>query len=327
MTDKGRSETSCREIENDLLAEAVGEGEPAKSRRVEAHVAGCSSCRRDLERYRRIDAATGELARELPEAAVVARSRERLEARLLDLRSRLVAYEIFPSPVGDVLMARSEQGILLVEYLRGHGRGALKGSRLARTPGIEAVENRAELEHFYGELRAYLDGRTHRLTWPLDFRLARSAFHRKVLEATAAIPYGAVMSYQGLACEIGRPEAVRAAAQALRWNPLPIVIPCHRVIGSSGALTGYAGGKSDRKRKLLSVEGVPTIRKQGDFEVRRDAMYLLAPGEHEYCLPSCASTDPLPRGGVLFGAREQAEAVGLTPCGTCRPDLNPLAPA
>ena len=318
---------SCVEIENDLLAEGIGEAAPENRRRVEAHAAECPPCRRDLERYRAIDGAVGVIASEGPDAAIVARSRERLEARLLDLRSRLVAYEIFPSPVGDILIARSEQGIMLVEYLRGHGPDALRNSRLAHAPGLESVEDRREVEQFYRELRDYLDGRTRRLTWPLDFRLARSPFHRKVLEATAAIPYGAVMSYQGLAREIGRPEAVRAAAQALRWNPLPIVIPCHRVIGSSGALTGYAGGKSDRKQQLLAVEGVPTLRKHGDFEVRREAMYILAPGETEYCLPSCASVDPFPKGGTLFGAREQAEAVGLHPCSSCRPDLHPLTPA
>ena len=175
--------------------------------------------------------------------------------------------------------------------------------------------------------RDYLDGRTHRLTWPLDFRLAHSEFHRKVLEATAAIPYGAVMSYQGLAHGIGRPQAVRATAQALRWNPLPIVVPCHRVIGSSGALTGYAGGETTRKQQLLAVEGVPTVRRRDDFEVQRDAMYILAPGDREYCLPTCPTVDPFPRGGVLFAARDQAEAQGLQPCSGCRPDLHPLSPA
>jgi methylated-DNA-[protein]-cysteine S-methyltransferase len=318
---------SCVEIEPDLVAAAMGEAEPAQSRRVSDHVGDCPPCRREFEQYRTIDHEVGRLASEGSEAQAVARSRERLEARLFDLRSRLVAYEIFPSAFGDILIARSEQGVLLVEYLRGHGRMALKESRLTGAPGIEAVLVPGEVERFHRELRDYLEGRTHRLTWPLDFRLARSAFHRKVLEATAAIPYGAVMSYRGLACEIGRPEAVRATAQALRWNPLPIVVPCHRVIGSSGALTGYAGGKTTRKQRLLTLEGVPTVRKRDDFEVQRDAMYVLAPGEHEYCLPTCPTVDPFPRGGVLFSVRGRAEAQGLQPCGACRPDLHPLTPA
>jgi methylphosphotriester-DNA--protein-cysteine methyltransferase len=66
-------------------------------------------------------------------------------------------------------------------------------------------------------------------------------------------------------------------------------------------------------------------RARGDFRVQRDHMYVLAPGDREYCLPSCASVDPFPRGGLLFGSRDRAEAIGLEPCTTCRPDLHPLA--
>ena len=110
-------------------------------------------------------------------------------------------------------------------------------------PGVELVEGGGELEPAYRDLVQYLEGDRKRLEWPLDLRLVRSEFQRSVLEATAAIPYGAVTSYAGIAREISKESASRAVAQALRWNPLPIVIPCHRVIGSSGALTGYAGKK------------------------------------------------------------------------------------
>ena len=75
-----------------------------------------------------------------------------------------------------------------------------------------------------------------------------------MLRATAAVPYGAVTSYSGIAAEISRPAATRAVAQALRWNPLPIVVPCHRIIGTSGALTGYSGNKIGLKQQLLAVE-------------------------------------------------------------------------
>jgi O-6-methylguanine DNA methyltransferase len=104
----------------------------------------------------------------------------------------------------------------------------------------------------------YLKGRRTHLEWPLDLRLARSDFHREVLGATAAVPYGTVTSYVGIATEIGQPRAVRAVAQALRHNPVPIVVPCHRIIGASGDLTGYAGNKLGLKEQLLAVEGVRT---------------------------------------------------------------------
>jgi O-6-methylguanine DNA methyltransferase len=191
--------------------------------------------------------------------------------------------------------------------------------------GIEAVEDGGESEGLYRDFRAYVDGRAQRLPWSLDLRLARSPFQRKVLERTAEIPYGAVVSYKRLANDLGQPRAVRAVAQALRWNPVPVAIPCHRVIGVTGLLTGYAGGETGRKRQLLTTEGVPVVPAHDDFAVARGAMYVLMPGDTEYCLPSCPSTERLHSGlPTFFGSRTRAEAVGLQPCTTCRPDLHPL---
>ncbi len=314
--------SGCVEIEPDLVAAATGEAEPAAARRVHAHVDRCTPCRDAFDRYRVIEDEVAAMRSHLATEPHIALARDRLESRLSDLRSRLVAYRVFPSPVGPILIARSEQGVLLLEYL--DRPAGVRASRLRRVAGLEPVEDGGELQTLYRELREYLEGRRTRLTWPLDLRLVRSEFHRDVLQATAAIPYGAVVSYAGLARDIGRPSAVRAAAQALRWNPLPIVIPCHRVVGTSGLLTGYAGGGTSRKQRLLQVEGVPMARERRDHRIVREAMYVLAPGESEYCLPTCPSVDPFPRGGLLFGSRERAEATGLAPCTTCRPDLHPL---
>ena len=226
----------CLDLEPDLVAAAAGEAEAATTRRVHAHVERCRPCRGDFERYRAIEGEVSAMRSHLMAAPHVTRARAELESRLADLRSRLVAYRVFPSPVGNILIARSEQGVLLLEYLgRAHRPGA---SRLRRLAGVELVEEGDDVDTLYRELSEYLAGRRTHLDWPLDLRLVQSDFHRAVLRATASIPYGAVVSYAGLAREIGRPRAVRAAAQALRWNPLPIVIPCHRVVGSSGALTG-----------------------------------------------------------------------------------------
>jgi methylated-DNA-[protein]-cysteine S-methyltransferase len=314
---------SCIEIEADLVAAAIGEADAVAEGRVAAHVAKCEPCRIEHSGYRVIDRELGAIREAVVDAQGVARSRERLEERLADLRSRIVAYRVFDSPLGPILLAHSEQGVVLLEYL--HGRRDAGASRLGRMHGIEAVEDGGEADALYGELRAYLDGRTQQLAWPLDLRLARSPFQRKVLEHTARIPYGAVVSYKRLASDLGQPRAVRAVAQALRWNPVPVAIPCHRVVGVSGLLTGYAGGKTGRKRQLLTTEGVPVVAAHDDFAIARGAMYLLAPGEREYCLPSCPSTEALHSGLLTyFGSRNRAEAVGLSPCTTCRPDLHPL---
>jgi O-6-methylguanine DNA methyltransferase len=312
----------CERIEPDLLASAVGEAGAEAMERVETHLEDCRSCRRDFERYREIEGAVAALRAEPAPAGAEAASRERIESRLLDLRSRLLTYRVVPSPFGDILIARSELGVALVEYLdRG---GVARVARLGGRRGMEMVEDADDLAEMGQELAAYLGGRRRRLAWPIDLRLARSDFHRAVLQRTAMIPHGAVVSYKGLARELGRPQAVRAVAQALRWNPVPIVVPCHRVVGATGALVGYAGGPPTRKEQLLSIEGVPIRHTRADGMVCRDLMYVLAPGETEYCLPTCSPTTGLATGATLFGSREQAEAQGLSPCTTCRPDVHPL---
>jgi methylated-DNA-[protein]-cysteine S-methyltransferase len=321
MSDKS---AVCIRIEDDLLAAAMGEATPNTARRVERHLATCGSCRREFQEFRAVEGAVTVLRDESLPGGRLAEAREQLDTRLADLRSRLLHYRIFPSPLGHILIARSEKGISLVEYLE---RGtSLKASRLSGEPGVEMLEGGGELEVFYRELLEYLEGRRKRLDWPLDLRLARSDFHRTVLQATAAVPYGAVIPYAGIAQEVGKSSAVRAVAQALRWNPLPIVIPCHRVIGTSGALTGYSGNKVGLKQRLLSLEGVPTAKKGGVLGIAPQSMYILYPGEQEYCLPTCPSFEthrpaPLTR----FASRELAEAAGFAPCTACRPDLHPIS--
>jgi methylated-DNA-[protein]-cysteine S-methyltransferase len=312
----------CREIETDLVATATGEADAASARRVQDHVGGCPPCRDDFARYRAIDAVTRTLGHSAAEPAPAVRAG--LQARLADLRRRLVTYAIFPSPLGHILIAQSELGVSLVEYL---GRATTFGaSRLSRVEGVEVERDGVEIERLHRELLDYLEGRRAELGWPLDWRLAKSDFHRAVLEATARVPYGAVVSYAGIARRIGKPAAVRAVAQALRWNPLPIVVPCHRIIGTSGALTGYAGNKVTLKQHLLAVEGVPTLRADHDFRIERAAMYVRTQEDTEYCVPTCGSLAARSLAELtLFASRERAEAAGLAPCTTCRPDLHPIS--
>jgi len=318
-----RTRPDCADIEQDLIAAAVGEADPAARRRVEDHVARCTPCGGELRQYRAIDGAL-DTWREVPlPAAAVRRARKRLESELERLRHRLLTYRVFPSPLGNILIAVSDRGVSLLEYL-GRARNVDR-SRLAHLD-LEAQEDGADLERLYRELIEYLEGRRRRLEWPLDLRLARSEFHRAVLRITSGIPYGAVMSYAAVACALGRPAATRAVAQALRWNPVPIVVPCHRVIGTSGALTGYAGNRVNLKERLLATEGIRIERADRTLRVPREAMYVRTTDGGSYCLPSCAWLRRVRHANrlVLFGSREGAEAAGLRPCGDCRPDLHPL---
>jgi O-6-methylguanine DNA methyltransferase len=317
MTSKPRV---CVAIEPDLIATATGEAPAPATERVEAHVTACPSCRDDLALYRAIDTVVGALRATAPPAGDADAARQRLVARLADLRTRILGYRVFPSSLGPILIARSEHGVALVEYLPREGVSA---SRLFRMAGVEAEEDQGDLAALQQELLEYLDGRRDRLDWPLDFRGARSDFERAVLEATAAVPYGAVASYTGIAGELGKPSAVRAVAQALRHNPLPIVVPCHRIVGSGGDLVGYAGSRVTLKEQLLELEGVPTHHARRPRVARR-ALYHYEPNaSREYCLPTCGDIARRPI-GLLFARREQAEARGLVPCTTCHPELHPL---
>ena len=310
---------SCVQIEPDLIAAATGEATAPATARVQEHVATCRPCRDDFTRYRAVDAVVGTLRGETPPAADSEAARQRLLARLADLKSRLVSYKVFPSPLGPILIAASEHGVALVEYLR----GSVADSRLFRMADVDRQEDRGALNRLHGELLDYLAGRRTRLEWPLDLRFARSDFERAVLQATAAVPYGAVSSYTSIAGDIGKPAAVRAVAQALRHNPVPIVVPCHRIIGISGDLVGYAGDRIGLKEQLLGVEGVPTDHAR----IARAAMYHYDPNpDRQYCLPTCGAILKRPLTNIrLFANRELAELSGLSPCDSCRPDLHPLA--
>lgn len=315
---------ACADIEHDLIAVATGEAGAGAGPRVQGHVASCPPCAHEFAHYQIVDQALSDWGAARAPAASVDGARQRLERGLADLRHRVLIGRVFDSPLGPLLIARSEEGVSLIEYLDA-ARGEFR-SRRARDAGLEVIEDGAEIEALYHELLEYLDGKRTRLDWPLDLRLVRSDFQRAVLRATAAVPYGAVTSYRGIAGEIGERSAVRAVAQALRYNPLPIVVPCHRIVGATGDLTGYAGSRLGLKERLLAVEGVPTDRAPAKPRVARHALYHYDPNDQRmYCLPTCGSIAQRPIGEVkLFASRARAEALGLVPCSDCRPDLYPI---
>jgi methylated-DNA-[protein]-cysteine S-methyltransferase len=313
----------CQTIHPELIATAAGESAVAVARQVDVHVATCAGCRHRYEGYRDIERMVSELKRIPEREDHVVLLRKDLATRLSELRRRLIRYGIFASPLGRVLIGTTDEGVVLVDYLTSAVRG--DGSRLWRRRDVEATEDGMELEPLYRQLLQYLDGHRQRLGWPLDLRLIGSRFHRQVLQATTELPYGAVTSYASIARQLGNPAAGRAVAQALRANPLPIALPCHRVVGSGGNLTGYAGNNLALKARLLTLEGVPLAQERGEPCVRRSAMYVQAGRADTYCLPTCGALPSLTLAGLtLYASREGAEACGLRPCRACRPDLNPI---
>jgi methylated-DNA-[protein]-cysteine S-methyltransferase len=162
-----------------------------------------------------------------------------------------VAYATLESPVGELLLAATEAGLVQVAYVDAAQMDGLL-ARLADRISPRVLSAPRRLDEPRRELDEYFTGRRRSFEVALDGRLM-SAFARRVMTAAAAIPYGAVSSYAQVAAQAGSPHGARAAGNALGSNPLPIILPCHRVLRSGGDLGGYTGGL-DRKRTLLAIE-------------------------------------------------------------------------
>jgi methylated-DNA-[protein]-cysteine S-methyltransferase len=165
-----------------------------------------------------------------------------------------VTYAIEDSPVGRLLLAATETGLIRLHYLRqDHDlERALDDIAGRLTPRIIASGRR--FERTRRELDEFFAGRRREFEIPVDWTLVKPGFTRSVLENTARIPFGQTVSYKYIAGQAGNERAFRAAGSALGSNPIPIVVPCHRVLHSGGGLGGYTGGL-EIKRELLMIEG------------------------------------------------------------------------
>ena len=164
-----------------------------------------------------------------------------------------VAYATLDSPVGKLLLAVTPRGLVRLAYLEGGEDEADVLEQLATKVSPRVLAAPARLDDPRRELDQYFTGRRRDFDLPLDWQLTRG-FARRVLEATSRIPYGSTTTYKSVAAEAGNERAFRAAGNALGSNPIPIIVPCHRILHSGGGLGGYTGGL-DRKRVLLAVEG------------------------------------------------------------------------
>jgi methylated-DNA-[protein]-cysteine S-methyltransferase len=157
------------------------------------------------------------------------------------------AYTILVSPIGPLVLAGMDERLACIGFPTGKG---------AVTPHADWHRDDAAFAEARAQLAAYFDGRLTRFDLALDPR--GTPFQRAVWAELTRIPPGETISYGELARRIGRPSASRAVGAANGANPLPIVVPCHRVIGTSGALTGFAGGL-ETKRFLLALERGPDV--------------------------------------------------------------------
>lgn len=168
-----------------------------------------------------------------------------------------MVYTLLDSPLGPLLIAGRDGELTCIGLPRG---------RSAVRPGPDWERNDGAWQEARRQLSAYFDGRL--TEFDLALRPAGTPFQQEVWQALRAIPYGGTCSYGQLAAAIGRPAAVRAVGRANGSNPLPIVVPCHRVIGGNGELTGYGGGLA-AKQWLLELERQVGGRRPGIGDQRR----------------------------------------------------------
>jgi methylated-DNA-[protein]-cysteine S-methyltransferase len=161
-----------------------------------------------------------------------------------------VAYTLTDSPVGDLLVATTNRGVCRISF---DPEPEHELEWLASAYGLRVLRASRPLDRPRRELDEYFEGKRRDFDLPLDLA-ALPSFQQLVLAELQLVPYGATATYGGLAERIGRPRAARAVGGALNKNPVPIVVPCHRIVGASGSLVGYAGGL-ERKEKLLALEG------------------------------------------------------------------------
>ncbi len=164
-----------------------------------------------------------------------------------------VSYAVVDSPVGTLVLAATERGLVRVAYEDFNGGVERVLDALADRLSPRILEAPARLDAARRELDEYFAGRRREFDLPIDWTLT-ATFGRAILQATARIPFGRTATYGDVAAQAGNPKASRAAGRALGANPIPIVVPCHRVVGAGGRLTGYTGGLH-RKEALLALEG------------------------------------------------------------------------
>ena len=177
-----------------------------------------------------------------------------LDRRFRDAATRAglvdAAFDVVDSPVGPLLVAATEKGILRISFDSDPEQSLAHLSRLA---GRRVLRSPRAIDPVRYELDEYFEQRRRSFDLSLDLR-GTTPFTTQVLGELALVPYGQTATYGDLAARVGRPRAARAIGMVMNHNPIPIVLPCHRIVGANGSLTGYGGGL-DRKEHLLRLEG------------------------------------------------------------------------
>jgi len=219
------------------------------------------------------------------------------------------------SPIGPVYIAHSRAGISMVSRAKSSAQFERNfAKRYGRAVHPETAAPPAAIRTLIRRLRS---GERPKLQFDLR---GLSEFERAVLMKALEIPDGEVRPYTWIAREIGRPEAVRAVGTALGKNPVPLLIPCHRVVRSDGRIGQYSMGGTRNKRTLLTVEGAhpETIERLGGRGIR----FLGNEKGHSFCYPTCGGIETLVQSNkIAFRSEREARRAGYHPCQQCRPAM------
>ena len=252
---------------------------------------------------------------DLSVAGMIAESHRRMAPRFERIRRPLARIGVVKSPIGRLLVALGEHGLLLIHFLDTYQPNETAAAIATLRRESDPIEDNAAVRGIGDEIGGLLDGDKNALTTPVDLSLIASPFRRRVLDRLRRVPAGAVISYQGLAAAAGTPAGSRAVGNTMATNPIPVYVPCHRVIRSDGSIGNYGGGVA-AKMRLLRAEGF-AIGTDYRFE---SGVVLGHRGTHIFCNPECrAATRADPAGMMIFAGAAVAIQAGMRACKLCRP--------
>ena len=220
----------CTYSEDDVLAYVTGDLDMEADLEMSVHLADCEGCREEAADFKALDCVVADCCRD-----------------------EAIRWHTFESPFGRMFTAATSKGVSRLTWEE-MGEDEFLDSMAERFPGRPLIRDAEALEEVEREVTEYLRGERSEFDMELDLS-ALSEFERQVLEElTEAIRFGQVIPYSTLAERIGKPKAARAVGNAVGSNPVPIIVPCHRVVRLDGSLGGYGGG-IEFKEKLLEIEG------------------------------------------------------------------------
>lgn len=247
------------------------------------------------------------------EAALRA-ARKAVARALSRIRRPLVRAGVIDAPpLGRLLVAESARGIVAVRFLDSLDAASMLNGLKMR---FDLIEDNKVAARIRREIERYLNGDMRALDRPVDLSLVETDFQRRTLtRLRRAVPPGSVITYQALAAAVGAPSGQRAVGNTMAINPVPLYVPCHRVIRSDGTVGEYGGG-AERKLRLLRTEGFRV-----DRDKRLPASAVLGHlRTHIFCRPRCCAAARADRARMLiFADSEHARGAGMRACKMCRP--------